>query len=58
VYALRYIDAPTLVIFSGALAGLGAFLLALGNRDSGLRSRSLLCTVLIAAFGALNLFLA
>ncbi len=58
VYALRFIDAPTTVIFSGALAGLGALLFLMGNRDSGLRRWSLRYTVLIAAFGALNLLLA
>jgi hypothetical protein len=58
VYALRFIDAPTTVIFSAALAGLGALLFSLGNQDSWLRRRSLLGTVLIAAFGAMNLLLA
>jgi hypothetical protein len=58
VYVLRFIDAPNTVIFAGALAGLGAFLFALGNRDSWLRRRSLLCTVMIAAFGTMNWLLA
>ncbi len=58
VYALRFIDAPTAVIFSAALAGLGALLFSRGKRDPWLRGRSLLCTVLIAAFGTTNLLLA
>jgi len=58
IYALRFIDAPTLVIFSGALAGAGAFLFALGIRNPWLRQRSLQGALLIAALGAVNLFLA
>ncbi len=55
VYSLRFIDAPSAVILSGALAGLGAFLFA---SDSWLRRRSILCTVLIAALGGGNALLA
>jgi len=58
VYALRFIDAPTLVVFTAALAGLGAWLFAPKNRGSWLRRRSLLAIVLIAALGATNLLLA
>ena len=46
------------MIFSGALAGLGAFLFALSRQDSWLRRRTLLGAVLIAAFGMMNLLLA
>jgi hypothetical protein len=57
VYSLRFIDAPTMVILSGALGGFGAFLFAAGNRDSWLRRRSLLCSVLIAVLGMTNLLM-
>jgi len=58
VYALCFIDAPSMVILSAALGGLGAFLFSLGKRDSWLRRRALFGTVLIAALGTLNLLLA
>jgi len=58
VYALSFIDAPTAVILSAAVAGLGALLFSFGVQDSWLRARSLVCTVLIAALGAANLLLA
>ncbi len=58
VYALRFIDAPSAVVLSGALAGLGAVLFASAHSNSWLRHRSILCTVLIAGFGAGNAFLA
>jgi len=57
VYALRFIDAPTLVIFSGGLGGLGAFLFAPKSRDSWLRRRSLLSAILLTLCGAINLLL-
>src|SRR5208283_2940749 len=47
-----------MVIFSAALAALGAFLFARETRDSWLRRRSMLATVLIAALGTTNLFMA
>jgi spermidine synthase len=58
IYALRFIDAPTTMVFAAALAGVGAFLFAPSHRGLWLRRLTLLCTLLIVAFAAVNVLLA
>ena len=58
IYTLRFIDAPTAVVYSGAVAGFGALLFVLGDRTSWLCRRSLWFTCTIALLGTANLILA
>lgn len=58
VYILRFIDAPTAVILSAVMAGVGALLFALGDPTSWLCRRSMWCTGLIAVICVLNAVLA
>jgi hypothetical protein len=57
ICTLRFIDAPTAMVFSAALAGVGALLFSLKDRDPWLRRLALLCTVLIVVFAATNYLL-
>jgi predicted membrane-bound spermidine synthase len=58
IYTLRFIDAPTALVYSGAVAGIGALLFALRDRTSWLWRRSVWFTGSIALLGTANLILA
>jgi len=58
ICALRFVDAPTAVVLSAGLAGIGAFLFAPRDRDAWLRRLALVCSAFILAFAAANSHLA
>jgi hypothetical protein len=58
ICALRFIDAPTAMVFSAALAAVGALLFSLRDREPFLRRLALLSAILIVSFGAVNSLLA